>query len=121
MSASVGDEVDSDDNDTPQLSAHTLSALQEFYAEQNILKELLEKSSLSNDPDKDLAEADETLHNSDSTKPNSNGALFSSDLNKHFPEDWVGFKERAQKFSFFNLNIPQFAIVIYWMIFFVKL
>lgn len=69
---------ESDDDEAPQLSAHTLAALQQFYSEQEALRELLESATLNEENDKDASQPSEVKE-----------ILFKNDLNKNFPEDWV--------------------------------
>jgi len=59
-------ESDNDD-DTPQLSAHALAALHDFYGEQKATMEALELAKQAGD---------------------DNSVLFKTDLAKFFPEDW---------------------------------
>jgi len=67
------DVLDDDDDDVPQLSAHALAALHDFYEDQREIAEALEKARL-------LQEEEEN---------NKSSILFRTDLGKFFPEDWV--------------------------------
>jgi len=61
------DVLDDDDDDVPQLSAHALAALHDFYNDQQEIEEALEKAKLEGE---------------------NNTILFKTDLAKFFPEDW---------------------------------
>jgi hypothetical protein len=67
------DVLDDDDDDVPQLSAHALAALHDFYDDQKEIQEALAKAKAA------LEEGDEEQKT----------ILFKTDLGKFFPEDWV--------------------------------
>lgn len=62
------DVLDDEDDDVPQLSAHALAALHDFYDDQRVIQEALEEAKKNG---------------------NDNSVLFKTDLGKFFPEDWV--------------------------------
>ncbi|XP_021945722.1 EEF1A lysine methyltransferase 1 isoform X1 [Folsomia candida] len=61
------DVLDDEDDDVPQLSAHALAALHDFYDDQRVIQEALEEAKKNG---------------------NDNSVLFKTDLGKFFPEDW---------------------------------
>jgi hypothetical protein len=67
------DVLDDDDDDVPQLSAHALAALHDFYDDQKEIQEALAKAKAV------LEEGDEEQKT----------ILFKTDLGKFFPADWV--------------------------------
>jgi hypothetical protein len=62
------DVLDDPDDDIPQLSAHSLAALHDFYDEQKAIEAALEAAKKAG---------------------HHNSILFKTDLAKFFPEDWV--------------------------------
>lgn len=62
------DVLDDEDDDIPQLSAHALAALHDFYDEQAAIEKALEEAKKAGD---------------------DNSILFKTDLGTYFPEDWV--------------------------------
>jgi hypothetical protein len=81
------DVLDDEDDDTPQLSAHALAALHDFYDEQAEIQKALEAAG------------------------NDNSILFKTDLAKFFPEDWVRRRtfNKVMLFSYLHVSFQQLS------------